>query len=427
MAEQSKQAPAKQASAPSKRTSVLPATAPGSPGVPRWRRVVSATLLVVGCVLVPVCLSAVWVRNTLLDTDNYVATVGPLASNAEIQQALADDIAAGIFVRVDVEKKVAEALPTKGDFLAAPIAGALNTLTNKAALQLLESDRFQTLWENANRRAHGLVEKALTGGGPRVSTKDGDVALDLKEVFGEVRQKLDAKGITIFDRVELPQKYQQFVLFQSNDLAQAQGGVDLLQTLAWVLPFILIASFAGAVALSSTRRRTILRAGIAVALVVGLQLVLLKAGRNFYLDAITSKQLPRGAAGAAWDQLTSFLRLSGTTMIVLALLIAIAAWVPGRSRMAGRVRGVWQDALAGAGAKADDSGVATGSVAAFVARSKAPLRLAGVGIAILILIAWNHPKPGTVLGVGLLLLVYLGAVEFLGRAAPDRVEATDRH
>jgi hypothetical protein len=48
--------------------------------VPRWRRIVGTILLVVGCVLVPLSLSAVWVRNTLLDTDNYVSTVGPTSS-----------------------------------------------------------------------------------------------------------------------------------------------------------------------------------------------------------------------------------------------------------------------------------------------------------------------------------------------------------
>ena len=66
--------------------------------VPRWRRVIGALLVVVGCVLVPISLSAVWVRNTLLDTDHYVSTVGPLASNAQIQQAL--EISPGTVARV---------------------------------------------------------------------------------------------------------------------------------------------------------------------------------------------------------------------------------------------------------------------------------------------------------------------------------------
>ena len=46
---------------------------------PRWRRIVAAVLVTVGVLLVPVSMSAIWVRRTLLDTDQYVATVGPLA------------------------------------------------------------------------------------------------------------------------------------------------------------------------------------------------------------------------------------------------------------------------------------------------------------------------------------------------------------
>ena len=161
-----------------------------------------------------------------------------------------------------------------------------------------------------------------------------------------------------------------------------------------------------------------MRAGIWVAVAVGLQLALLSIGRNFYLDAITNGGLRRGSAGDVWDQLTTFLRQSGTTVIAVAVVIAIAAWVAGPSRMATRVRALWARGLAGAGAKADESDMATGSIASFVARSKNPLRAAGAVVAIVILIVWNHPKPGTVLGVGLLLLVYLAVVEFLGRGAP---------
>ena len=62
---------------------------------PRWRRIVGALLVVIGCLLVPLSLSAVWVRNTLLDTDNYVSTVGPLADNADVQHAIANRVTAG--------------------------------------------------------------------------------------------------------------------------------------------------------------------------------------------------------------------------------------------------------------------------------------------------------------------------------------------
>jgi hypothetical protein len=359
----------------------------------------------------------VWVRNTLLDTDNYVSTVAPLASNPKIQQALADRITNGVFTQVDVEQKVADALPPKADFLAAPVANALRTATDQAALRLVESSRFQTLWENANRRAHGLVVKVLTGGGSRVSTQNGTVSIEIGQILDNVKQKLDAKGITTFDDVTLPADKQEFVLFQSKELEQVQGLVDLLQSLAWVLPVLALACFAGAIGLSKNRRRTIQRGAIGVAGAVAVQVMLLKAGRNLYLDAITTKKSTPGAAGAVWDQVTSFLRTSALTAIVVALLIAFAAWVVGPSSAATSLRGRWQRALGTSSGSAGDAATPAGPVATFVAHSKAALRGVGVAIAFLVLIIWNHPTPLTVLVVALALVVYLAIIEFVGRSA----------
>ncbi|MGH1553422.1 hypothetical protein ACRAWF_20060, partial [Streptomyces sp. L7] len=44
------------------------------------RKVASAVLIVLTCVLVPVSVLTVWVHDIVLDTDRYVATVKPLAS-----------------------------------------------------------------------------------------------------------------------------------------------------------------------------------------------------------------------------------------------------------------------------------------------------------------------------------------------------------
>ena len=59
---------------------------------PRWRRILSATLIVLGCLLAPAAIHSVWLHDTLLKTDQYVATISPLARNAAVQHALADRI-----------------------------------------------------------------------------------------------------------------------------------------------------------------------------------------------------------------------------------------------------------------------------------------------------------------------------------------------
>src|SRR3954452_16773894 len=56
-------------------------------GVPRWKRVLAAVLLVIGFLLVPLSALSIWSRNQLLNTDRYVNTVAPLADYADIQAA----------------------------------------------------------------------------------------------------------------------------------------------------------------------------------------------------------------------------------------------------------------------------------------------------------------------------------------------------
>ena len=380
--------------------------------VPRWRRIVASLLLFVGVLLVPVSLSAIWVRNTLLDTDQYVATIGPLAENSDIQHGLADRVTTALFADGTVEKRVAEVLPPRADVLAAPISSGLESVANRAALKLFQSDRFQTLWENVNRRAHTAVVAVLTGGGSRVSTKDGTVSINLEQIFDNVKQRLDERGITVFDDAQLPEQYQSVVLIQSKELEQAQGLVDLLQKLAWVLPVVALLCIGGSIALSGNRRRRVMRAGIWVAVAVALQLALLSVGRNFYLEALTGAGARKGSAGAVWDQLTSFLRQSGTTVDRGRAGDRDRGMGRGSISGATRIRGLWTNALGGGSKRRRGAGRRPSSP-----RSKTGLRVAGAGVALAILILWNHPKPATVLGVGILLLVYLAAIELIGRGA----------
>jgi hypothetical protein len=353
------------------------------------------------------------VRNTLLDTDNYVSTIGPLASDPHVQQAIATRVSDALVNDATVEKRISAALPPRASFLAAPLTDGVRTAVDRATLRLAQSSRFETLWERVNRRAHEALVNVLTGGGSRVSTQNGAVAVNVQQIVDNVQKRLDARGITVLDDVQVPPDKQQLVIVQSDKLEQVQGLVDFLQTIAWVLPFLALACFAAAIGLSGNRRRTIQRGALGVAFAVAVQLVLLKAGRNLYLDAVTTKKSTPGAAAAVWDQLTSFLRTSGFAAIAVALVIAFAAWVVGPSSAAVSVRGWWHRTFG----TARGSGADAGPVAVFVAGHKALLRGIGVAIAFLVLIVWNHPTALSVVVVGIVLVVYLAVLELLGRNA----------
>ena len=63
---------------------------------------VATLLIVIGCILAPLSVVAVWAKNQVTNTDRYVATVAPLADDPAIQNAVADRVTAEIFSYLDV-------------------------------------------------------------------------------------------------------------------------------------------------------------------------------------------------------------------------------------------------------------------------------------------------------------------------------------
>jgi hypothetical protein len=372
----------------------------------RGRRVVVALLLIVACILAPLSVLAVWTRNTLLDTDQYVSTVGPLATNEAIIDAAAANITAALVSETDVEAKVRDALPPRADFIAPAVASSLESVVDRLAVRVLSSDRFETLWERANRRAHDQVVEVLTGeGGRAITTKNGEVAVNLGPVVDRVRKRLDSLGIDVFSGAEAKRVSPRFVVFQSDDLKSAQSLTDLLQKGAVVLPIVTLLLFAAAIAISRQRRKTVLHAGLGLAAGMLVILSAFNVGRTFYLDAV--KTANRDAAAAVYDQVLNFLRLSARTGFVVGIIIAIGAWLAGPSSAAMRLRGLVRGG--------EDRRLATEGFAGWVARSRTGIRVVLIGIGALVLVAWSHPKPLTVLVITILVLIGIAVTEVLAR------------
>ncbi len=382
---------------------------------PRWRRITCGVLVVLVCVLAPVSLLAVWTRNTLLNTDQYVETVGPLAAEPAIQNAIANRVVQTLVQNVDLETEIKDALPERAAFVAPFVAQGIENFARDASLRLMESDRFQNLWNDANRRAHAQVVKVLTGeGSSKISTKDGQVVVRLGPIVETVREQLDKLGIDVFGDSGGSRASQQLVLFQSDTLTQIQGGVDLLDQVAIWLPILLLVMLVLAIAISPNRRRTILRAAIWIAVGMALVLIAFNVGRTFYLDAVTGAGANRDAAEVAYNQILSFLRLSARTAFAVAVIVAIGAWIAGPGRLATRIRGAFTGLAEGQGA----TGAEPSGLARFVAQYKTPLRVLVIGIALLALVLLNSVTPLTVVVIAVVVVLLLLLVEFLARGVP---------
>jgi hypothetical protein len=362
--------------------------------------------------LVPLAGISIWVRNLVLDTNHYVDTVAPLAHNRAITDLVAERATNRLFQQVDVEAQAKDALPERAQFLAGPISSGVQTFTHDAAQRVLATEQFATVWKEANRRAHAQVVKLLTGEGKNIAVKNDKVVLDLSAVIDEEVKRLDQRGVTVFDSVAKKQKNLQVELFDAGQLAKARSAVHLLDRLRIVLVVLVFVLLGAALALSGNRRRTLMRWALGLVIAMAVTAALLALGRSAYLSVAKNHD----AAGAAFDILVRYLRNGIRTIAALGIIVALAAFLSGPSRVAVRIREGAKSLVGGAGRKADEAGWTPGPVGIWVAAHKVALRVAGVAVAFLVLFLWSSPRPLTLLVLALLLLVYLAAIELVGRS-----------
>lgn len=391
----------------------------------RWRTPVAWVLLILGVVLTPLTVTAVWVRNELLDTDRYVETMAPLARDPRIQTAIATRITNEIFADQRVKDALASNLPDSIDFLAAPAAEALRQTTFNVTLRITQSKQFASLWDAANRAAHASVDRALTGSGNiTLKTKNGQIVIDLSPIYAKVAKSLDSTSLGITNRLPFSALNQTFVIADVSTLQGAQTLTRLLDTTADLLPWVVLAILGASVLCFHDRRRGVLRVGIGLLIATLLFAVLVALGRAAYVDAAAGPGvISRDAQQAVFDITFRFLRLGNRTVMAIGLVLAVAAALAGASRAALAVRGAFGRASDRAAEAGGTHGVLGGPASAFVARNLTLLEVGVVVTAFLLFAFVTAPSPMTVLWISLATMLAVVALLVVARAGRTAASA----
>lgn len=393
-----------------------------------WRPIVSAILIILLGVLLPLGVVARWVHNEVADTDRYVESIAPLASDPAIQAAVVDKITTEIMDRLQVEAVTDQAIAALADLglpplaatslnaLSGPLNSAIHDFVETRVRDIVESDRFQDAWLEANRQAHAQLVAVLTGEGSDVLAVDGNtVAINLGPVIDEVKQRLVESGFDLAG--QLPAISLQLTLFQSDDLAKAQSMFRVLKGLNTALPIVLLLLVAGAVLVARSRRTALIAAMLVSAASVLLLGVGLNAFRVVYLDAVPPDVLPTDAAAAFYDNMVWFIRLNIRAILVLTLAVAFIAWVSGSGKNALAVRRGTTGAIDWVRNGGARVGLDTGRFGVFLDTYRMIIRVVVLGGALLLYAMADHPTGGFTIGLLVIAGVILLVTELLARPA----------
>ncbi len=251
----------------------------------RFRRAVVGLLVALSCLLVLLSTTIVWAHRTVLNTDTFVGTVGPVFQHPEVDTAVATRATDQLFTQLHLETRLRDALPPKVSFAAGPITSATEGYVAGELAKVLGSERFQAIWTETLTNTHQAVVAVLRGKKTStISTAKGYIVLNtvpiINQALGAVSglaSNLTGKKVTLptitsaeppkeaVDKlskalgVQLPSDYGQITLVKSTHLAVAQRGVKAFDRLTIFLPLLTLVLLALAFWLSVSRRRTLLQ------------------------------------------------------------------------------------------------------------------------------------------------------------------------
>jgi hypothetical protein len=340
-----------------------------------------------------VAIFAVWANRQLLDTSYWASTNTKLIESPPIREEVAGYLTEQLYANVDVAGELKNELPSELKPLASPAAGALKDVVEKGINLLLERPRVQQLWSKANQVTHAEFVRLVENKGKVVKLPGGGaVVLDLRPMLGEVAEKVGAPASLVN---KIPPKVAQLRIVTSKQLNTMQNAVNLLRSLALVLPLLVVAMFALAVYLARGRRRqTLIEVGAAF-IGAGLVVIVVRGiVGNKVVDSLASTESVRPAAEAAWSIGTSVLADIAWSTVILGIPVILAGILAGPTRTATTLRRLMAPYL----------------------RDRPDVTFGVMGLLLLLLFAWGPiVATKTLTGILIILVLAIFGTEMLRR------------
>lgn len=386
------------------------------------RRGLLGLLFVLACLGVTLSIIAVWAHQTVLSTDRFVAVVGRVVEEPEVQAFAADRIARQVVVAGDVEERIAETLPPRQAFLAVPLTSAIERVLEERLTSLFARERAQSAMLTAMGAAHRRMVAVLRGDSDIISVEGTTVTIDLLPLAVGGLAELQSLGVvpatvvlpdvtdtagrdaviaSLEDRLgrDLPDDFALVSIADATRLAAAQSLVRAFDLVVVALVVVTIALCLATVLLARRRLRMVVALGLGVVVAIILARIIVRTA----LTGIT----PSIATGGSGDVLTLLIRdltsdLATWTWLLVGLGILVAATAAVVSRPTWLTSGA--EALTASSSRSERVGAWLRDHADGIGWT------AAIILTVVVLTVAVTPEVAILAGIGLVLLAWSGVL-----------------
>jgi hypothetical protein len=399
------------------------------PRARRTRGIVAWVLIVLASLLIPISIISTWAIRTITNTDQYVATMAPLATNPVIVNQLATKATDKLFSSKTVQNEITSALPPKAKPIVTPITGQVENYVHGLALKVFQSPKFSQLWDTLNRRSHDSVVDILTGKQSALTKKlekGGAIVVNVTPALNQVIDKANSRGITLFNPLKATLGKGNSLgvtVVSKSQVSQFSGIFNLIVKLGWAIPVLALVLAALGIAVAVRRRKTLLRMALGVGIFTLVLLAILSVARTTFITKASGHGFNGDVATVVWDTVIRFLKTNLRWTLLASALVAFGAWLAGPARYAVWIRSIcakggrWvatqaHELTAGAGKAAAGSERARRS-GGWILEHLNGLRVVGVVVSALFLVFGGNLTGWSLLVIVIVLAVYLGLLQLV--------------
>jgi hypothetical protein len=372
-----------------------------------WLLIVLTCLAMVGAVL------ATWVHNTTLDTKQFVNVVAPLIQDPAIDKAISQEVVQRLFkqynVKARIERELKKDLPKILQSQAGNAASAAENLSKTLTTQILKSSAFQAVWRRILTTAHSQALRGIRTTGSVNLNQQGEVVLDITTLLSDVKDKLSSMGLGFLKNVKVPSGLGEVVLYKNSQLGNIKTAVNTLDDLFLILPFAAVILLILSVLVATSSRRAVVGVSVGIIIVMTGLAVALKVVQFHYINPI-SNAANRTAAMALVGHVQGSLNRVDLGLVILSVVTIISAVVAGPYRWAASMHA---SISVPERKRRKHPEEALPEKPWFFSRFAWPLRVAGLCVAIMLLLYLPWANAATLTIVCAVYAVYLIAIEIL--------------
>lgn len=309
----------------------------------------SAIALILAVALTPAAIVTHWTTSEVTNTQRFVATMSPLASNPAVQDAIIAEVTALVDEKINVQGVTESLFSGLGtslnlpdaamkalELLAAPAAGGIEDLIHTRISDAVRSKAFATAWT----RTLTLTQEqtiALLKGDPNSALKlsnDGTLTLPLKPLIAEIKKELIAQGVTFASVI--PETDKSITIAKIPELALARVLYQIGVGVGTWLPWIVVALLAVGIAAARRRPRALAATASVMLGVMLLMAFIFSSGRIVATTVIEPSY--SAVVGAVYDALVAFVLNVVVALGILSVVAIVTGWAFGESDSAAKLR-----------------------------------------------------------------------------------------